>query len=126
MTGKFLISATVAAGFWRCGRHFPKAGIVVDADEFNDGQWERLNDEPMLRVSEASKEDAAALDERAARIADGIEALEAVDFQRDGKPKLESLNALLGDDLGKITAVERDAVWAVMKENGFEAPDAVS
>lgn len=124
MSGKVLISAVVTAGFWRCGRHFTKSGVVVDVDDFNELEWERLKSEPMLRIKEATKKDAAELDERAARIADGIATLEAVDFQRDGKPRLESLNALLGDDLGKITGVERDAVWAVMKENNFEAPVA--
>lgn len=122
MIGKFLITATVAAGFWRCGKHFTQSGVLVDAAEFTEEQWERLKGEAMLRVKEASGDDEAGLDERAARIADGIVTLSAEDFQRDGKPKLESLNALLSDELGKIAGAERDAVWVTVQENGFEAP----
>ncbi|PID95875.1 MAG: hypothetical protein CSA85_00185 [Alphaproteobacteria bacterium] len=126
MTGKFLIAATVAAGFWRCGRHFTESGIVVDGSDFTEEQWERLKAEAKLRVEEVPEDDDAGPDERAVRIAEGITTLSAEDFQRDGKPKLDSLNALLGDELGKITGAERDAVWRVVKEGGFEAPTASS
>ena len=76
----------------------------------------------MLRIKEASDEDAAGAEERLEQIAQAVATFNAEDFQRDGKPKLESLNALLGDELGKVTGAERDRVWAAMKENGFEAP----
>ena len=122
MIGKFLITATVAAGFWRCGRHFTQSGVLVDAAEFTEEQWERLKGEAMLRVKEAFDEDAAGAEERLEQIAQAVATFNAEDFQRDGKPKLESLNALLSDELGKVTGAERDRVWAAMKENGFEAP----
>jgi hypothetical protein len=126
MTGKFLITATVAAGFWRCGRHFTQSGVLVEADEFTEKQWDRLKHEAMLRVTQASQEDAAGVEERLEQIAQAVATFTVEDFQRDGKPKLDSLNALLGDELGKVTGAERDRVWAAMKENGFEAPSAAS
>lgn len=126
MTGKFLITATVAAGFWRCGKHFTQSGVLVDAAEFTEEQWERLKGEAMLRVKEASDEDAAGAEERLEQIAQAVATFNAEDFQRDGKPKLESLNALLSDELGKVTGAERDRVWEAMKENRFEAPTASS
>ena len=72
MTGKFLIAATVAAGFWRCGRHFTESGIVVDAAEFTEEQWERLKAEVKLRIEEASDDAAAAIEERLEKIAEGV------------------------------------------------------
>lgn len=126
MTGKFLIAATVAAGFWRCGRHFTQSGIVVDAAEFTEEEWVRLKAEAKLRIKEASDDDAAAIEERLEKIAEAVATFSVEDFQRDGKPKLDSLNALLGDELGKISGAERDRVWEAMKENGFEAPTASS
>ncbi|MBF9049891.1 hypothetical protein GTA62_13040 [Roseobacter sp. HKCCD9010] len=126
MTGKFLIAATVAAGFWRCGRHFTESGILVDAADFTDEEWERLKAEVKLRIKEASDDDAAAIKERLEKIAEAVSAFSAEDFQRDGKPKLDSLNALLSDELGKITGAERDRVWVAMTENGFKAPTASS
>lgn len=119
MTGKFLIAATVAAGFWRCGRHFTESGIVVDAAEFTEEQWQRIEDEPMLRVKPAKAEDTAALEERAEQISDAIATLSEDDFQRDGKPKVDAINALVADDLGsKVTAAERDVVWSTMQIMG--------
>ncbi len=80
----------------------------------------------MLRIEEASGDDEAGLDDRATRIADGIVTLSVEDFQRDGKPRLEALNTLLGDDLGKIAGAERDTVWVTVQENGFQAPQPTS
>lgn len=123
MTGKFLIAATVAAGFWRCGRHFTESGIVVDAAEFSEEQWDRLKAEPKLHIKEASKDDAAAVEERLEKIAEAVTTLTAEDFQRDGKPKLDSLNALLGDELGKISGAERDRAWSAVKDKGWTPPE---
>ncbi len=50
--------------------------------------------------------------------------LQAEDFQKDGKPKVKALNALLRDDLGKITASERDGIWAQLIADGFQTPEA--
>jgi len=51
---KYLISASAANGFWRCGKFFPKAGIVVSRADFEDAQWKRLNQEPLLRVKKVA------------------------------------------------------------------------
>lgn len=126
MAKKFLICAAVATGFWRCGRHFTESGVVADAADFTEKQWGRLKAEAKLRVTEASEDDVAVVAGRLEKIAEAITSFAAEDFQRDGKPKLDSLNALLGDELGKITGAERDLVWEALKENGFEAPSASS
>ena len=120
--GTVLLAATTATGFWRCGKFFPKEGIVVDIAEFTEEQWERLKAEGMLKISKATKAVKENLEERAGRIAEAIQSLTAEDFQRDGKPRLEALNDLLADDLGKIMGAERDLVWDELKDGGFEAP----
>ncbi len=119
---KLKISSVPANGFWRCGRHFTKTGVIVTASDFSEPQLERLKGEPMLRVVPATKDDAGLAEERAAAIAAGIKTLAAQDFQRDGKPKLDALNELLGDELGKIAAPERNEIWDQLIEEGFEAP----
>jgi hypothetical protein len=120
------IAATAATEFWRCGRHLTKDGVTVAADEFSATQWDVLRAEPMLHLSESVDnatvepvDDTARID----TINGGIRILTTEDFQKDGKPKLEALNTLLGDELGKITGAERDAVWDQLKASGFTAPE---
>lgn len=122
MKGKFHISAIAAAGFWRCGRHFSQAGIIVDASEFTKEQWDRLHSEPKLRISEVGDDLARSPEDRQSLIVETIKDLEADDFQNDGKPKLNSLSAILGAALGKITAAERDQAWEAVTADGFNAP----
>jgi hypothetical protein len=117
------IAAVPAAGFYRCGKFFPKSGVVVDPKSFTDAQLERLKAEPMLRVTPASDDDESQIEARAEQIAEGIRTLAAVDFQKDGKPKVDALNDLLGDDLGKITATERNGVWDQLLASEFKAPE---
>lgn len=85
-------------------------------------QWERLKAEVKLRIEEASDEDTAALKERLEKIAAAITTFSAEDFQRDGKPRLDSLHARLGDELGKISGAERDQVWTGMKDERLQPP----
>ncbi|MFC4213995.1 hypothetical protein ACFP4H_12715 [Pseudophaeobacter arcticus] len=120
---KLKISSVSANGFWRCGRHFTKTGVLVTASDFSEKQLERLKGEPMLRVAPATKEDAGLAEERAAAIAAGIKTLAAQDFQRDGKPKIDALNELLGDELGKIAVPERNEIWDQLVRGGFKAPE---
>lgn len=128
-----IISATTGDSFRRCGQSWPKSGRVVDASDLGDKDLARLKAEPMLHVREATPveiRDAgqadSAPDERLAQIAEAITGLEVDDFQADGKPRLDSLKALLGDEFGKITGAERDAAWKAVQANGFEAPTAAS
>ncbi|UWQ00848.1 hypothetical protein K3X44_10010 [Aliiroseovarius crassostreae] len=121
---KFIVSATSKDGFWRCGRHFTNAGIPVSKEDFTDKEWARLEGEKMLRIRPATKEDLGALSGRADTINGAIRVLTADDFQNDGKPKLAVLNTLLADEVGKISAAERDAVWEELVADGFEAPKA--
>ena len=120
------IAATAATGFWRCGKHFPKEGVTVALDEFTDTQWDMLKAEPMLHLSAADEGATVQPVDNTKRIDSingGIRILTAEDFQKDGKPKLEALNTLLGDELGKITGAERDAVWDQLKASGFAPPE---
>lgn len=124
MTGKFLISAMVAAGFWRCGRYFTPDGVLVDAVEFTEEQWDRLKAEVKLRIEEAG---ASATTDREAlkvRIDEAIQSFGADDFGSDGKPKLGALRELLTEDAKAITAKLRDTIFEEMVEGGFEAPVA--
>lgn len=123
-----MISATFGEQFRRCGRNWPKAGRVISVADLSDKDLARLKSEPMLHVRQATdaerRDTGGAADERETRITEAIASLTADDFQRDGRPKLDSLNAVLGDDLGRITGAERDQVFDAMKESGFEAPKA--
>lgn len=122
-SGLIKIAAVSANGFFRCGRHFPHKGVVLAASELGEDEQKRLAEEPMLRITPASDDDASQAEARAEQIAEGIRTLRAEDFQRDGKPKVEALTALLGDDLGKITASERNGVWDQMLASEFKAPE---
>lgn len=122
---KMIIAAVAATGFFRCGRHFPHTGIPVGEDEFDEAQWKVLLAEPNLHVRAATDEDLIddSDEERRAKIAEVIQSLAAEDFQADGKPKLHSINTLLGKEFGaKVSGNERDGVWDVLTEEGFEAP----
>lgn len=129
------ITALVAPalqGFWRCGKFFPRDGIVVQAKDFTEAQIERLIGEPMLRVSEPTEEQLKAHnmtiseDGTSSRlptaISEAIKSLSAEDFQQDGKPRLEALNELLKEEFGKVNATDRDQAWETLQANGFEAP----
>lgn len=121
---KFLIQATVEAGFWRCGQHFTQTGLVVEADAFDEDQWARLRSEPKLRVSDAVDADELALAERFEAISDAIAGLTHLDFQKDGRPKLDALNTVLVEaGLTKAPGKERDTVFDAMREGGFEPPE---
>lgn len=120
---KYIVAATVAQGFWRCGRFWTKAGVVVVPDEFSETDWERIFNEPKLRVKPATTTDTDVVNARLDQITEAIKSLKPADFQRDGKPKVDALNDLLGDGLDtKITASERNAVWDQLIVDGFEPP----
>ncbi|MCF6432915.1 hypothetical protein [Leisingera sp. MMG026] len=124
MSKKIKIASVRAGGFWRCGRHFTKTGTVAQVSDFTEADLERLKNEPLLRVTDAGPDDEQAVEERAETIAEAIKTLTAEDFQKDGKPKLDALKSLVGDELGKISTAERDAVWDNLTGGGFTAPAA--
>ena len=113
-TGPVLIAVRAATGFWRCGKQFTKAGVITQVKDFTEKQWQRLSDERMLIIKPASDADETELQDRATQLSEAIQTLSPEDFQKDGKPRVDALNALLSDDLGKISAAERDAVWATI------------
>lgn len=53
---------------------------------------------------------------RAEKIAAIIEMLADDEFGKDGKPKVDAINAALEEGDDPATAEERDAVWASMEE----------
>lgn len=124
------IAALHVTGFWRCGKHFTQKGLLVDLAEFTEEQIERLNAEPMLRITEPTEEQlqAAKTDDTEGDaellfdLAEVIRSLSADDFQKDGKPKMASIKLLMGD--AKVTAALRDEVWAELLEDEFVAPVA--
>jgi hypothetical protein len=44
------IAAVIEKGFYRAGRHWPREGIDVNRDSFDEAQWSALEGEPMLTV----------------------------------------------------------------------------
>ena len=117
-----VISAVSPNGFYRCGMFFPHDGKTVAPEDFTDTEWKRLMEEPNLRIQAASEAEAEAAETRKAMIAEVIDGLGLEGFTKDGKPKLELLNAALEEDLGKIDKAERDIVFGEMVEAGFEHP----
>ena len=122
----FTIAATVATGFFRCGRHFPASGITVQVSDFTDKQWEILKAETKLRIAPASDDDQAKADQRAEQISEAIRSLKAEDYQKDGKPKVDAINLLMGDDAAKVTPTERNGIWEALLADAFKAPEAAT
>jgi|GEM_PF-1389344 len=117
MSKIFKISGVHKQGFCRCGVHFPHEGKIVSEADFKAEEWGRLRADPNLRI-ELLKETAQAEDaaqDRKARIVDAIKSLDGEAFQADGAPKVGAINAALklaGDDIAKVTADERNEIWA--------------
>lgn len=44
------ITAAVEKGFYRAGRYWPRDGVDVNRDAFDEAQWSALEGEPMLTV----------------------------------------------------------------------------
>lgn len=44
------IAAVIEKGFYRAGRHWPREGVDVNRDSFDEPQWSALEGEPMLTV----------------------------------------------------------------------------
>lgn len=129
------IAALHVTGFWRCGKHFPQKGLLVDLKEFSEDQLERLKNEPMLRVTEPTKEQLKAAKSGATGNSDAegsatqrfdlgevMRSLAAEDFQKDGKPKMHVIKTLMPEVT--VSAALRDEVWAEVLEDGFVAPVA--
>lgn len=122
------IAALHVTGFWRCGKHFPQKGLLVDLAEFTEDEIKRLTDEPMLRITEPTEEQMAAAENGDAEgvaelrhdLADVLRSLAAEDFQKDGKPKMAVIKTLMPEAV--VSAKLRDEVWATVLEDGFVAP----
>ena len=117
--GLLMVASVAQAGFFRCGRFWPKDGVVVDPLEFTEEQWERLAAEPMLHITPApDAAEVAAIEaslDLTARIKAAIGTLEAGDFEADGRPKLGAVKERLPDEAKKVTAKVLADVWAELK-----------
>jgi hypothetical protein len=117
--GLLMVAAVAEAGFFRCGRFWPKAGVVVDPREFTEEDWERLAAEPMLHITPAPDTAELAAAEASLdlneRIKAAIGTLEAGDFEADGRPKLGAVKERLPEDARKVTAKVLAEVWADLK-----------
>lgn len=119
------ISSTSRRGFFRCGRGFPFEGVVLSRSEFSEAEWDILSQEPNLRITPADEMPEADAQARHDAIWGAIQVLPPDGFQKDGKPRLDAINAALEGAIdSKVGAAERDAIWAEMTETGFEAPKA--
>jgi len=121
----FRIAAVSRQGFCRCGACFTYDGEVVGVASFTEEQWAAIVAEPNLRVTPAEEIPETEAEARFDVIWGAIQTLPADGFQKNGKPRLEDLNAVLADDIdGPIDAGERDAIWDQMVGDGFTAPQA--
>lgn len=121
------VAAIAASGFFRCGRHFPQAGVVVAIDDLTDLQWRRIMDDPNLKVAPTDEVPAEDAEARHDMIWGVIQLLKPEDFQKNGKPRVEAINDALGEDAEEpVSAAERDAIWDEMQAGGFNKPGATS
>ncbi|PTE15938.1 hypothetical protein [Pseudogemmobacter blasticus] len=116
---RLIIKATAAAGFFRCGVHWPEAGKTVSRDEFTPEQWTILKDEPNLRIGPAPEDtvDVAGAIEDSLRVSvrDAIGQLEPGDFGEDGLPKVEALRKALPTGTKGLTKALVAEIWAELK-----------
>jgi len=118
MAGLLKVAAIPMAGFWRASRFWPHEGVTIDPDDLDDGVLERLEAEPMLRVTPidgAGQASALDDDQLVEAIKGAIATLEAGDFGKNGEPKLAAIKAKLPDEKDRLTAELRDQVWAEIK-----------
>ena len=118
MAGLLKVAAIPMAGFWRAGQFWPQDGVTIDPDDLEDGVLERLEAEPMLRVTPldgAGQASALDDDQLVEAIKGAIATLEAGDFSKDGSPKLAAIKERLPEEKDRITVELRDQVWAEIK-----------
>ncbi|WP_151720213.1 hypothetical protein [Gemmobacter serpentinus] len=119
MGQKLLIAAVAAISFRRCGRTFPKEGVVVDyPDDFSEEEWGVLRAEPMLHISVAPEEAEIAADaanDLKAQLRRVVAGLASEDFGEDGAPLAEAIRKALPGTSG-ITKKLVAEVWAELKD----------
>ena len=116
----FEIRSVSQNGFRRCNRLFNPEPQIVEEDEFNSEQWERILKESNLHVREVGADsvkdksgDSDLSDDEILEIVEAIDQLEDGDFDASKKPKVAALKKLLNKDLAdKFTAAHRDSIWA--------------
>lgn len=116
MSGLVKISAIAATGFYRCGMFFPQEGLKLRITDLAEGVWERLQAETQLRIGalEPGDEDAEIEEARADHIAEIIKLMSKEDFDSNDKPKVAAINTHLDKGQAKVTAQERDDIWATL------------
>ena len=79
------------------GAHLVAEKLAVRAEDIDEGESEPL------------------AEERAAAIREAIEALGDEDFTASGKPKSDAIDMLMPEGSARVSAKDRDAVWAAME-----------
>jgi len=115
-----IVYAIPEKGFWRAGQFWPKEGRTIDTEELGDA-WDRVAAEPMLKVVPAGKDGAPAVD-RSILIAETIATLPAEDFGADGVPNVKTVMAALPEGAERVSAAERDAALAHLRDRGWQPP----
>lgn len=123
------ISALAKAGFFRCGRHWPHEGVILDAASLDADVGRRLAADPNLRI-EPAPEGATAQDAEAdaeglrRRLKFVIANLPADAFGANGAPNLGPIReASLTEDAARITGALRDEVWAELQAARTQQPN---
>jgi len=88
-------------------------GEVRDDIDLSEGEYRNALTTGHFEISggEASKAPGG----RDEAIRETIAALGKDDFTSAGKPQVDAINTLLGDEFEHVTAAERDAVWDEMQ-----------
>lgn len=131
------VQASLAAHFYRLGRKWTKEGVVVDAREFVEEQWEVLQTEVNLNVREATKEEIAKRDsggdavltaspmsmaEVVDTLIEAIPALLDAEFTKDGKPRMKALRKAVEIDAALVTQDASEAAMEKLVAGGFKPP----
>jgi hypothetical protein len=129
---KLFVQATTKSGtFFRAGRMWIKVGSVVDPEDFTQAGLRAIEQEPNLKVREATEAEIAATQVAAAALSEAevidallaaIPQLDDTDFTAKGLPDMARLRAAVDVEPKLVTAAARDAAMERLIEGGFKQP----
>jgi hypothetical protein len=95
---------------------------TLDASKWADGERARYEAAGLVISSDGEEPTETAVDdqERKAIIVTLIENLPAGAVTKDGKPEVDAINELLPMELVRVTAKERDEIWAELQAGSTE------
>lgn len=125
---KSIIITALIEGYRRAGVAHSIKPVTHPADAFSETQIEILEADPRISVafSDVDAETTLADDPPSANewaaVGRAIRELGPDDYTNGGKPEVDAINDALGEDAKRVSAKDRDRIWADMVEAGFSAP----